>query len=330
AKALKRALPNARVGGPHTCGAFANEKAQTFLRAFLKHVVDNKSPIDFLAFHAKGNPVIYEGHVRMGLHKQLRDIETNLAIINEFPELRHLPVVIGESDPEGCAACSARVHPQNGYRNGPLYGVYVVESMIRTYELARRANIHIEGAVTWAFLFDDQPYFDGFRDLATNGVDKAVLNGFRMLGKLGGEWLESESDYRRDIEDIMSHGVRGKPDVNVVATRDDKGVSILLWHYHDDDEAGPSADIVVNLDGWDGKSASLKHFRMDEEHSNAFGVWKAMGKPQNPAGEDYARLEASGKLAEIEGEASAKVDDGKITLKVSLPRQGVSLLRLDW
>jgi xylan 1,4-beta-xylosidase len=329
AKALKRALPNARVGGPHTCGAFANEKAQTFLRAFLKHVVENKSPIDFLAFHAKGNPVIYEGHVRMGLHKQLRDIETNLAIINEFPELRHLPVVIGESDPEGCAACSARVHPQNGYRNGPLYGVYVVESMIRTYELARRASIHIEGAVTWAFLFDDQPYFDGFRDLATNGVDKAVLNGFRMLGKLGGEWLESESDYRRDIEDIMNHGVRGKPDVNVVATRDDKGVSILLWHYHDDDEAGPSADISVNLDGWGDKSASLRHFRMDEEHSNAFGVWTAMGKPQNPTGEGYARLEASGKLAEID-EASAKVDGGKIVLKVSLPRQGVSLLRLDW
>jgi xylan 1,4-beta-xylosidase len=69
---------------------------------------------------------------------------------------------------------------------------------------------------------------------------------------------------------------------------------------------------------------------MDEDHSNAFGVWKTMGKPQNPAGEDYARLEASGKLAEIDGQASVKIDDGKIALKVSLPRQGVSLLRLDW
>ena len=55
----------------------------------------------------------------MGLHKHPSDIQTSLAIINEFPTLTHLPVVIGESDPEGCAACSARVHPQNGYRNGP-------------------------------------------------------------------------------------------------------------------------------------------------------------------------------------------------------------------
>jgi len=330
AKAVKRALPTARVGGPHTCGGFANEKAQTFLRAFLKHVVENNSPIDFIAFHAKGNPVVYNDHVRMGLHKQLRDIETNLAIINEFPSLAKLPVVIGESDPEGCAACSARVHPQNGYRNGPLYGVYVVESMIRTYELSQRANIRIEGAVTWAFLFDDQPWFDGFRDLATNGVDKAVLNAFRMMGKLGGEWLSSESSHRRDIEDIMSHGVRDNPDVNVVATRDDKGVSVLVWHYHDDDEAGPDADISISIDGWGSKPASLKHYRMDAVHSNAFAVWKEMGKPQDPKGEDYKKLEASGQLAQIEDKASVSVNNGAIDLRVTLPRQGVSLLRLDW
>jgi xylan 1,4-beta-xylosidase len=330
ARAVRRVLPNARVGGPHTCGAFSNEKAQTFLRGFLKHVVDNKSPIDFIAFHAKGNPVIHDGHVRMGLHKQLRDIETNLAIINEFPELKGLPVVIGESDPEGCAACSSRVHPQNAYRNGPLYGVYVVESMMRTYELAARAGIEIEGAVTWAFLFDGQPYFDGFRDLATNGVDKAVLNGFRVLGKLGGEWLESNSSHRRDIENIMSHGVRNGPDVNVAATRDDKGVSVLLWHYHDDDVAGPAADISLSIEGWDKGAPSLKHYRMDESHSNSFGVWKAMGKPQDPQGADYTKLEASGQLAQIDDQAKVDVNDGKIALSMTLLRQGVSLLRFDW
>ena len=60
-------------------------------------------------------------------------------------------------------------------------------------------------------------------------VDKAVLNGFRMLGKLGGDWLASESSHRRALGDIMEHGVRGEPDVNVVATRDDKGVVIVSW-----------------------------------------------------------------------------------------------------
>jgi xylan 1,4-beta-xylosidase len=330
AKAVKRALPKARVGGPHTCGAFSNPKAQKFLREFLQYVVDHNSPIDFIAFHAKGNPVIWQDHVRMGLHKQLRDIEANLDIINEFPSLTHLPIVIGESDPEGCAACSARVHPQNGYRNGPLYGVYVVESMLRTYELAKLKNLHIEGAVTWAFLFDDQPWYDGFRDLATNGVDKAVLNGFRMLGKLGGSWLASESSHRRAIGDIMEQGVRADPDINVAATRDDKGVSILVWHYHDDDETGPDAEVTIAVDGWGDRQASLKHYRMDETHSNSYGVWKSMGKPENPQGADYAKLEASGALAQIEDVASIPVSAGSINLRTTLPRQGVSLLRLDW
>jgi len=238
--------------------------------------------------------------------------------------------VIGESDPEGCAACSARVHPQNGYRNGPLYGTYVVESMIRTYELSRRANIKIEGAVTWAFMFDQQPYFDGFRDLATNGIDKAVLNSFRMLGKLGGDWLHTESNFRLDIEDIMGHGVRDQPDVDVVATRDDKGVSILVWHYHDDDTAGPDANVTISLSGWGGRPATLTHFRMDADHSNAFAVWQRMGKPAKLSKRDYAKLEAAGQLAQIDHGTPVQVSGGNLSLRGSLPRQGVSLLRLDW
>lgn len=329
AKAIKSALPGARVGGPHTCGAFNNPKAQVFLREFLGYVVAENAPIDFIAFHAKGNPVIWKDHVRMGLHKQLRDIEANLAIVNEFPSLRHLPTVIGESDPEGCAACSARVHPQNGYRNGPLYGAYVVESMMRTYELSQRAGIEIEGAVTWAFLFEEQPWFDGFRDMATNGVDKAVLNAFRMMGKLKGDWIEAKSDHALPIESILEHGVREQPDVNSVATRDDKGVSILVWNYHDDDVVDGAARVTVNLAGLPTGQHKVTHYRMDHDHSNAYGVWKAMGSPQDVKGADYARLEAAGQLATLET-TTVSASGGKAALAMTLPRQGVSLLRIDY
>ena len=129
-------------------------------------------------------------------------------IINEFPKLKGVSAVIGESDPEGCAACSARVHPQNGYRNGPLYGVYLVEHILRTYELSRKNGIEIDGAVTWAFIFEGQPWFDGFRDLATNGIAKAVLNAFRMLGKLDGDWIAATSSHGVSLETIMASNVR--------------------------------------------------------------------------------------------------------------------------
>lgn len=281
-EAIKAVLPNARVGGPHTCGAFANPKAETFLRGVLQYVVDNDVPIDFIAFHAKGNPTVHEGHVRMGVRKQLRDIDTNLSIIREFPSLTSLPVIIGESDPEGCAACSARVHPQNAYRNGPLYGAYVVESMMRTYELSRKSGIRIEGAVTWAFMFDGQPWFDGFRDLATNGINKAVLNAFRLLGKLDGDWIRAESDKQLSLEDVLTRGVREEADTGAVATRDDTGVSILLWNYHDDDVDLDSNDahITVTVDGLPEGNITSTEYRMDATHSNPFATWKTSAPPR--------------------------------------------------
>jgi xylan 1,4-beta-xylosidase len=330
AAAVRRAIPNARVGGPHTCGAFNNEKAQKFLREFLQHITDTGAPLDFVGFHAKGQPSVHEGGVRMGIGKQLRDIETNLAIINEFPALKGISAIIGESDPEGCAACSARVHPQNAYRNGPLYGVYLVESIVRTYELSRRAGITIEGAVTWAFLFEGQPWFDGFRDLATNGIAKAVLNAFRMLGKLGGQWLATQSSGALSLGDILENGVRGAPDVNAVATADNKGVSILVWNYHDDDVAAADAEIVIDVSGLSSKTVALEHFRMDADHSNAFGVWKGMGSPQLVEADQRKRLEAASQLASLERQPSVAVDGGRLSVPVTLPRQGVSLLRLEW
>lgn len=328
AAAIKRALPDARVGGPHTCGSYGNQAAQTFLRTFLKHCDENDSPLDFVAFHAKGQPAVHEGHVRMGVAKQLLDIQTNLAIMSEFPKFRSLPAIIGESDPEGCAACSARVHPQNGYRNGPLYGAYVVEHIVRTYELSRRAGIDIEGAVTWAFLFEDQPYFDGFRDLATNGIDKAVLNAFRMLGMLGGSWVEAESSQALPLDRIMSEGVRGAADINCVATRDDAGVSVLIWNYHDDDVSAEPARLSIAVEGLGDPSVRVRRYRMDADHSNAFAAWQAMGSPETVEGEDYRKLEAAGKLAQV-GDADMAVADGALRLDEILPRQGVSLIRIE-
>ena len=122
--------------------------------------------------------------------------------------------------------------------------------------------------------------------------------------------------------------VRGEADVNVVATRDETGVSVLVYHYHDDDEPGPAAEVTVTIDGWAGGAPALRHYRMDEQHSNAFAVWKAMGSPQSPSSAEYARLEAAGQLAVLE-EKAVGVENGRIVLRTSLPRQGVSLLRLE-
>lgn len=330
-RAIRSVLPDARVGGPHTYGAHENPRAQTFLRGVLDHVVEKALQIDFVAFHAKGRPVLENGVVRMGLAKQLLDIRGNLDIIAEYPTLASLPVIIGESDPEGCAACSARVHPQNAYRNGPLYGVYVVESMMRTLELSRRTGIHVEGAVTWAFLFEGQPWFEGFRDLATNGVGKAVLNAFRMLGMLDGEWVATESSGALPLDQILQEGVRLQPDIDCAATRDATGVSVLVWNYHDDDiiEGVDPARIGLSVTGLPPGGVTLREYRMDTENGNAFAAWQAMGCPQDPTPEQIGALEAGSQLTCIRT-IGAMPDEGAIRLDITLPRQGVGLIRIEF
>jgi xylan 1,4-beta-xylosidase len=337
AAALKRALPTARIGGPHVTGPLG-ERTQKFLRDFLEHCLRGKSaatgktgaPLDYIGFHAKGAPLVVDGHVRMGISNQLKAISNGYQIVASFPEYRNTPIVIGESDPEGCAACSSRVYPQNGYRNGTMYSSYTAAQLARTYDLAELHGVNLMGSVTWAFEFEDQPYFDGFRDLATNGIDKPVLNVFRMLGLMGGERVAVESTGAMKLEDIRDNGVRGNPDVNALASRQERAVSVLVWNYHDDDLPAAPTEVEAVIEGVPNGRALLHHYRVDAAHSNAYEVWKKLGAPQQPTPEQYRQLERAGQLQMLSSPEWLHTANGRVTLKFSLPRQGVSLLRLTW
>ncbi|MEO5716566.1 MAG: beta-xylosidase [Luteolibacter sp.] len=329
---VRRALPTARIGGPETAGGPGGGK----LEGFLKHCVSGTNavtgkqgtPIDLLSFHAKGQPKFVDGHVRMGISSQLKDIDGAFTVIAKFPELKDKPIVIGESDPEGCAACQG---PQNGYRNGTMYSSYTAASFARKYELADKHGVNLEGALTWAFEFEDQPYFAGFRVLASNGIDHPVLNVFRMMSKMTGDRLTATSDREIPLDDIVKNGVRKQADVAALASRDGKKISVLVWHYHDDDLAGPDAAIKLTLPGLPVASGQTKvtHYRIDETHSNAFTLWKALGEPQKPTPAQYTDLEQAGKLATLEPEKKAAISNNSTTVDFTLPRQGVSLLVIE-
>jgi xylan 1,4-beta-xylosidase len=341
--AVLRALPEARIGGPDTTGP-GNSKAADFLRAFLEHCAHEKnyatgkvgSHLDFVSFHPKGSPAWQGDHVQMGISRQLAAIEQGFKIVASFPEWRQTPIILGESDPEGCAACSAEKNPQNLYRNGPLYGAYTVEVLDNILGLARQERVNVLGVVTWAFEFEDQPYFAGFRELATNGVDKPVLNAFRMLGMLGSERVKATSSSSLSTEDVVHNGVRARPDINVIATRRDNGkgreIEILVWNYHDDDVLFPAAAIDLAIKGLpaEAKRGLLEHFRVDSDHSNAFSAWKEMGSPQSLSEGAYKRLESAGQLQLLDSPAWVEMQQGEVQLQFLLPRQSLSLVRLSW
>ena len=337
ADAVLRALPGARIGGPDSTGP-ANDKAAEFLRLFLDHCAHQKNyvtgktgaPLTFISFHPKGAPTVENGHVRMGISRQLQAIQRGFKIVASFPEWRNTEIILGESDPEGCAACSARDRPENAYRNGPLYAAYTAEVLNQIYALAARDQVNFRGAVTWAFEFEDQPPFAGFRELATNGIDKPVLNAFRMFGLLDGDRVSASSAGALPLDEVLQAGVRGLPDINVIAVRQDHQLSILLWNYHDDDN--PSADTPVRLlvSEVPAKKSVIEHFRIDGMHSNAYTAWKAMGQPSHLTGDQQELLQATGQLQPLDSPRWVQVANGQIKLEFNLPRHALSLVRIEW
>jgi xylan 1,4-beta-xylosidase len=337
ADGVKRALPTARVGGPHMTGP-NGARTQQLLREFLEHCLRGTnfatgktgSPLDFVAFHAKGAPRVVEGHVRMGISNQLRAISNGFQIVSSFPELRNTPIIIGESDPEGCAACSMKTNPENAYRNGTMYSSYTAAQLARTYELSDLHKVNLRGAVTWAFEFEDQPYFAGFRDLATNGIDKPVLNVFRMLGQMPGDRLAVTSTSAAAVESIRDNGVRDRPDVYALASRSGRDIAVMVWNYHDDDLPSPAAEIELSVEGIADGQPMLTHDRIDQDHSNSYGAWKQMGSPQKLTQAQYAELEKAGKLQALKAPERVRVQNKTLTLTFTLPRQGVSLVRVQY
>jgi xylan 1,4-beta-xylosidase len=336
ADGLKRALPSARIGGPHVTGPLG-PRTQKFLRDFLEHCLRGRnhatgrtgSPLEYVGFHAKGAPrVTPGGHVQMGLNTHLNAIANGFEIVSSYPEFRRVPIIIGESDPEGCAACPVRTSPQNAYRNGTMYSSYTAAQLARTYELATLYKVNLAGSVTWAFEFEDQPYFDGFRDLATNGLAKPVLNVFRMLGRMRGDFVKVESSGALPLDVVRETGVRERPDINAIATRQGGSVAILVWNYHDDDLAAGPAHVELSVEGLSERRVTVEHNRIDADHSNAYEAWKRMGSPQTPTPAQYAQLEKSGQLAQIAPPQTLDVEGGRVRLTHALPRQGVSLFLL--
>jgi xylan 1,4-beta-xylosidase len=338
---IRQAIPDARVGGPASTGPGPGSQGHSseYLRAFLAHCTNDKSlatggpiPLDFISFHVKGRPNVVDGHVQMGLDHELNNAADGFAIVRQFPHFQKLPIILSEADPEGCAACSARLYPPNAYRNGPLYPSYTAAAMKGLIELADREQVNLLGMLTWAFEFEGKPYFDGYRTLATNGVDKPVLNFFRMAGLMRGNFVSAVSSGATPLDSILTHSVRQAPDIDALATSASGEASVLLWNYHDDDVAGPAATISVSM-----KSIPptvhrvlLQHYRIDDHYSNAYTAWKEMGSPQEPTPEQYARLQAAGQLQLLDSPRWITPEHGEIKLDVQLPRMGLSLLRVTW
>ncbi|KAI7280823.1 hypothetical protein KC345_g4524 [Hortaea werneckii] len=277
-ESVRRALPGARVGGPEVAGGPDGE----WLGKFLNHTVvgtnavtgkDDGSPLDFFSFHAKGAPIYISrtaeipGHLQMNASAALQNSRDAFSVISSIPELKDKPIIIGEDDPDGCAACVSDAYD---YRNGLIYPSSTAEVFARNIQLAREYDVNLEGAVTWAFVFEN--------------------HAFLMASQSSGEIA---------LDAVVEESVLAESDVGVLAAFNEttETLAVMVWNHHDDDLPKPDADLTFDVtgltekanSGWRGwrswrewrdcQKVKLTHYRIDDDHSNSYTKWLAIGFP---------------------------------------------------
>jgi xylan 1,4-beta-xylosidase len=331
-QALHEVMPEEILGGPHVAGV------GRFMQRFLTHCAREKNTLtgntgtrlDYIGFHAKGGVDFKDGHVEMNMKGQLEKHRRGFTMVASFPEFRNTPIIIGEADPDGAAAMPASQSPSRRYRNVPAYGAYVAAMMKYSLDLAEREKVNLKGVLTWAFMFDGMPWFEGYHTLATNGIHKPVLNAFKTLGQLKGNELPLASDGSVGLDEMLKNSIREQSDINGMAVTDGESVKVFIWNYHDFLVPAESASIQlkVKLPPDFGPKAQAIHYRIDDTHSNAYTKWLELGSPQNPDSEMLAQLKAAMELQMLDPAKFIDITDGKATLNFELPCFALSLIIL--
>ncbi|MEN9935296.1 MAG: hypothetical protein RLZZ387_1875 [Chloroflexota bacterium] len=342
AAAVKTACPEARVGGPGTTNPAPGSKAAAYLDQFLAHCADGANaatggrgaPLDFVSFHVKGggyradprhrkqNPPSVQqilGHVRHGYE-----------IISRYPGYSELECVLSEIDPDGWAAGGAWDNANLNFRNTEYYPSFVAASFDKVSSFARAQGWDLK-LLTWAFMFVGERCFEGTRSFSTQGIDKAILNLFRMYAHMGAEQIAFASSGTKDpLAYADTWGSAEESDVSGFAALSESGLDILIYNHHDSWDLRGEAVVeltVTGLPSGDGELV-LHHYRIDAEHSNAYAEWLRQGKPIYPAPEQRAAIKAREGLELLEEPSTVTPQDGALHLSFTLPVHGISLLRL--
>ena len=340
AQAVRSVLPQAKVGGPAVTGGGVE-----FLREFLTHTSANAVPLDFVSFHTKGSaftpwrtygptgaPAAEADRQNPSAHKMLFEIRRLMRVMAEFEEYRDTPAIVDECDAGVPAHYGAYDNPNFAFQNTEYYPVFQAKLFKKILDLNEAEVVTVEQATSWSWYFEGERYFEGTRAFLTaGGVEKPLLNAYRMMARLGTTRLAATSSAASPADLVdAGDGLSMPEEVDVLASRGEDGrVALLVWRHTDDQyrtDDGPTP-VRVTVDGLAAGEYALTHHRIDATHSNAHTVWRDLGSPQVPDDEQLAAVKARQGLEEFE--PSRRIDvDGPVTLDLELPLPSVSLLVL--
>ena len=105
--------------------------------------------------------------------------------------------MLSEIDPDGWAAGGAWDNANLNFRNTEYYASYVACAFdkLTRWSTAKGWDLKF---LTWAFMFVGERCFEGTRAFSTQGIDKAILNLFRMYARMGTQQVAFESTGAKD------------------------------------------------------------------------------------------------------------------------------------
>lgn len=341
--AVKTACPEARVGGPATTNPAPGSKAAEYLDRFLDHCANGINAVtgqqgtalDFITFHVKGGGYRADPRHRKqnppSVQQILAHVKHGYDIIGKYPGYAGLECILSEIDPDGWAAGGAWDNANLNFRNTEYYPSFVAAAFDKVSAFARANGWNLK-LLTWAFMFVGERCFEGTRAFSTQGIDKAILNLFRLYAKVGTQWVAFASTGAKDpLAYGDPWGMAEEADVSGFAARtDDDSLEIFIYNHHDnwDLEDEYTVELEITHLPFGQEMVKLQHYRIDQTHSNAYAEWQRQGKPTYPTPEQRAALVSHAGLELLEPPQTLQPSDGSISLSFTIPVHGISLLSL--
>ncbi|HWD82040.1 MAG TPA: glycoside hydrolase [Kribbella sp.] len=337
-EAIRAVLPEAKVGGPAVTSGGLN-----FLKGFLDYTSARDEPLDFISYHTKGchfptrdyKPFAEPADEQLSPSstKMLYDLREFNRLIGSYDAYAGLPVIVDECDAAVPAHFGRYDNRNYSFQNTEYYPVFQAKLMKKILDLNATETAQVAYATSWSFYFEAERYFEGTRSFLTaGGVEKPLLNAYRMLSLLGPNRIRTTSDAAWQVGELEHTDGSSMPEeVDALASRAADGtVAVLVWR-HIDDQYQTSQDetsATVALRNLPAGTYRLRHLRIDANHSNAFTVWEQLGSPQDPTTAELATIHSRQELEEYEPDRELTVH-GDLSLEVSLPLPSASLLVLE-
>lgn len=331
AEAIKSISPRIQVGGP-AYGSNATWERPEEWRLFLEHVANGTnhvtgergSPIDFFDIHtygghgAAGSSVSPFPSIDYMLQQQLWLVRMR----DEYPSLQDVPFIVGEWGVSASGTRGISREPIAEVRNTHYSAAFLTALVERHLRLRRTDNPGITDLLFCVSGYENERSrdFNGYRTFDTlHGIQKPLFNAYRLLAKLGSSYVAVETNHTDGP-------------ISVIGARDgDERVTVLLTHFRHDkpfNDGAPAYVQVRTLVPWEnGEEVLVNHWRIDEQHSNAYPHFVGMGSPKNLTAEQVASIKAHMGLELLDKPEHLQVY-GSFETQFEAPTNSVSLIEI--